>query len=98
MEYRFDADATTHVVDDLAKTADGALTYVRANKTGKRPDERLVALLEAARIMWTFALGRPFQLDWTDNREPVEDAARFCFDVARTADATSGPNRTLAAT
>lgn len=92
-EYGFDSQTVVEGVKRLSEVAEGALTYIRANKTGPRPDDRFTDLLKIARVVWVFILQREFILYGIQAGEGVTEADRFCFDVARAADPDVEPKK-----
>ncbi len=97
-DYSFDSQTVIEGVKQLSELAEGALIYIRANKTGPRPDDRFAALLEIARVVWVFILQREFILYGIQAGEGVTEADRFCFDVARAADPDVKPKKIQRAT
>jgi hypothetical protein len=92
-DYSFDPITTIEQIERMSQIAAGAMTFIRANKRGKRPDERFSTLLLTARFVWEMVLQREFKLYWTDANMPITDAAQFCFDIAKAADPNVKPSK-----
>jgi hypothetical protein len=92
-DFGFDSPTATEEVKRLSELAEGALNYIRANKTGPRPDDSFAVLLLSARIVWVYILEREFILYGIEAGEGVTEADRFCFEIAKAADPDVEPKK-----